>query len=98
MLDFGLAYDFCSAIMSKIRSLWHAPNYRGFFCASCVYFLHLELANPLLADDGHYHTPVFQPGDVNQKMWLSEAKKKKIYIYIHIYISYTQLDCGAVDV
>ena len=47
----------------------------GFFFVLrvCVYFLHLELANPLLADDGHYHTPVFQPGDVNQKMWLSEA-------------------------
>ena len=42
----------------------------------CVYCLHLELANPYLAADGHYHTPVFQPGDINQNTWLSEASQK----------------------
>ena len=76
----ALASGFLADALLLVRTLWHALNYRGFFCASCVYFLHLELANPLLADDGHYHTPVFQPGDVNQKMWLSEAKKKEVYI------------------
>ena len=72
----ALASGFLADALLLVRTLWHALNYRGFFCASCVYFLHLELANPLLADDGHYHTPVYQPGDVNQKMWLSEALKK----------------------
>ena len=38
-------------------------NLRGFFCASCVYFLHSRLASPCLAEDGHFHTPAFRPGD-----------------------------------
>ena len=74
---FFLTHTLCIACVRLPLDVWPMLSYWSglsgihlivgdFFCASCVYFLHLELANPLLADDGHYHTPVFQPGDVNR--------------------------------
>ena len=62
------------------QTLWHAPNYRGFFlCFVCVFSARGACKSQIGRWFGLNHTPVFHPGDINQKTWLSDffIKKKK---------------------